>query len=386
MDVRRLRVKRVYKAMKYAELRERVKKIREHSVRNLKELVEKARESFESKGFEVFLAKNIEEARKFALKFLEDCDVIVKSKTNVGREIGITPFLREHGKEVFETDCGDFLVDLANKKPVYSLDPAIGVLSLEEIEELLQEREPEKIKEKVRAEVSKAFERACAGISGANFFTSSGEILLVENEGNIAKVVTREKVLFVTSIEKVVEGLENAFFCAVAQSLFATGRVASYIHVVSGLSGTGDLGDFLPGMHGAREAGIILLDNGRSSLLGTEFEQILRCINCGLCTIVCPIFPELGFELGGVRGVLLQKAQKSKEELFQQAFRCTLCGLCSKLCPACIELDKLMLKLREELVELGFQTEANKKMLENLERFGNTVGEEVKGNEAFYCC
>lgn len=136
---------------------------------------------------------------------------------------------------------------------------------------------------------------------------------------------------------------------------------------------------------------VILVDNGRTSLLHSEYKEILKCINCGACLSICPVFHAIGakygFEHKGGRGITLQRYQKGLKELFKKAFYCTTCSACKEVCPAGIDLPKLIRNLRSELHSNGLQTQKNLEMIKNVITGGDTFGgKEMDSSVEFYCC
>lgn len=389
MNVTTLKRERLKAAVKpdMKRLAEKIKAIRKEDLDMMEGLWQRAEQSFKANGVHVHRAKDAKEAREIVGKIVKGRGPVVKSKTNVGREIGLVDFLRKQGIKVTETDCGDFLVDLMKEDAVHPVTPALK-LDIKEVAKQLKCGEGgECIKEKVREQLDRAFGKAKVGVTGANFVSADGGVFLVENEGNIARVLGRETLVVVTSLEKIVASHQEGMECVLAQSRFGTNRTAKMFHVVGGPSGTGDLGEYLQGMQGAGEMHLVVLDNGRSDLLrDPERREILKCINCGLCVLACPLFPEVGVEQSGMRGVALE-SEVLDEGGMAEAWKCTGCGRCEVVCPVGINLHNMALVMRRKLVGGGHQTEANQVMMQNIEESGNTLGKKREGSKEFtYCC
>jgi L-lactate dehydrogenase complex protein LldF len=184
---------------------------------------------------------------------------------------------------------------------------------------------------------------ADVGITGANFLIAeTGSIVLVTNEGNgdLTSHLPRIHIV-VTSIEKVIPTLEdaNVFLRLLARS--ATGQTLStYTSFITGAKRAADL-------DGAHEFHVILLDNGRSSLLGSPFEDMLHCIRCGACMNHCPVYSNIGghaygWVYPGPMGSVLTPLFCTIEEASNLPNASTLCGRCEEVCPMKIPLPKLL--------------------------------------------
>jgi len=380
VDVTALKSERVRIALrpKMQEIARRVQLIREQDIGMMGGLWQRAEQSFRKNGVGIYFVKDAAEARRVVGK-LVGTGPVVKSKTNVGREIGIVEFLRGRGVKVTDTDCGDFLVDMMKQKAVHPVTPALD-LDLKKVAEKLKcKGDGKSIKEAVRKKLESEFGKAKVGIIGANFVSADGAVMLIENEGNIGKVLGMKKLVVVTSLEKIVGSHQEGLECLLAQSRFATNRVGKFIHIIGGPSGTGDLGEYQQGMHGAEEMHIVVVDNGRSELLKDEGKRdILKCINCGLCVLACPVFPNVGLEQSGMRGVVIESEAVGDEKL-KEVWKCTGCGLCARICPAGIDLRGIAVVVRKKLVEHGHQTEGNQVMMKSIGESGDTLGKKAGG-------
>ena len=374
-------------------LRERVREIREDSVEHMEEYLGMFVENAVKNGMHVHRAENAETARKI-LKEIVDGKKAVKSKTNVGKEIKITEAVN-----AVETDTGDFVAGMLGDSG-HPILPALGI-AVKDVAEALAENygmdvppEPAQVVAAIREILRKKILSAEVGITGANVLTADGEIFIVENEGNVALASHVPEVhVVVTSIEKVVKDSVHAMLVCKALSLFGTGqKFPTYVNIISGPSKTADVGgETVSPAQGPKEVHVVLLDNGRSELLRSQYREILRCINCGACLSVCPVFHTLGkkygFEHCGSRGIILQRFQKPLERIFEKAFYCTGCGACKGVCPAGVDLPGLVRRLRAELHEKGMQTESNAEMIKNVMEGGDTFGGKKMGSDSgFYCC
>jgi len=387
---------------KHKQLLEKLKqeciRIRNYTIEKLFDLWNEAKDNLENLGIEVVLVKDKDEFWKIFPKYIEGVGKIAKTKTNVGKELELTKKLRNLGYTVCETDCGDFIVEVLGEESSHPMIPALH-LDTEKIASGLKERlginvapTPEAIKEAVRQHVKRFLQDCEVGITGANFVSADGSIFLQENEGNISLVSRLKKHIVVTSLEKIVPDRQAALRLCELQALACSAQpLGSYLSVISGPSQTGDIGGrLLRGMYGAEEVVVIVVDNGRSKLLDSQYREVLRCISCGACVAVCPLCAAgkvQGLELKGLRGVLFQRYQHRLEELAPCIFSCSLCGACEQVCPMNIPWTKFIRLLRQECAAAGLLPEQLKQMAEKMKRYMNPIGEAKPGKDLqFFCC
>jgi L-lactate dehydrogenase complex protein LldF len=190
------------------------------------------------------------------------------------------------------------------------------------------------------------------GISGANFIIAeTGSVLIVTNEGNGRLTTTLPRVhVAITGIEKVVPTLEDVSTLLRLLPRSATGQsITNYVSVLTGTRGKDD-------PDGPEHFHIILLDNGRSRLLGTELQPMLRCIRCGACMNHCPVYQNIGghaygWVYPGPMGSVLTPAFVGLENAIDLPNASTFCGECAVVCPVKIPLPDLMRHLRRRQVE-----------------------------------
>jgi len=392
----------VLKSIDVNKLKEKLRKIREKSVEKLIDLKNLTEKNLEQQGIVVHEARNIIEARKILFSLIEKGEVIVKSKTNVGREIELNKFFEENKNEVFETDTGDFLVSVCEEEAVHPVTPAIHITTKRIVEAIERKfgvklrEDPKEIVQWIRNYIRERIFRAKVGITGANVISSEGTIFIVENEGNIS-LVSRvpEKHIIVSSIDKIVESNEEAMTICKALAVFGTANSnVAYVNAIGGPSNTADIQkEIVYGAQGAREVHLILVDNGRSRLLNSNLKEALYCIGCGACLYSCPVYRSLLKNYGGKTyyggiGLIRSSSFEDIIEISQKAFYCTTCGACKEICPVGIDVPKLIRELRANLTKNDINTEVNKKMIENLESFGNPYGiiEKESKPKNLYCC
>lgn len=378
------------------EHRDRMTEIRQKVFENFEGNLKVAKQSLKKHGFKVSEAKDATEAKDILKGILKDTERVVKSKSNMGKEIGLEYFP--------ETDLGDFVVELMGEEDQHYVLPALHINSekiaakVKEVYGDEVEASPEKLTHYLCKKIRKNILEADVGITGANFFTKSGQIILLENEGNIS-LISRlpEKHIVICGIDKLTESIEDATQLCRTAAIFGTGQdCAQYISIISGPSKTADIeNQLVEGAQGAKEAHVILVDNGRREMLKNGFEEMLRCINCGACVNLCPVYHQMGKKYGGEfagsKGIIMAanlgdvSLEKAKEA---GSFSCTLCDVCYQNCPMKISLPWYIRRVREMQEKKGLQTKQNKEMLSKVEKNGNPFGEvsDDKIPDKLYCC
>ena len=386
--------------LEYEIFREELYQIKKRAISQIENLKEKAISALKENGINVFEAREAKEAREIIEKLTEGKTKIIKAKSNAFNEIEEEGFLAD--KELIETDLGDFICQIMKEKESHPVLPAIH-LAPEEISRKIKEKfnediepNPEKIASFVRNLLREKISKAEVGISGANAITSDGKILILENEGNIS-LVSRwpENHIIVSGFEKIVENLEDALKIIKASAIWGTGQdFPVYLSIISGPSKTADIqNETVIGAQGAKEVNLILLDNGREKILKEGFEEILYCINCGVCLNFCPVFHQIGRNYGakylGSKGIIFAGISENlKKAIDSNCFACTLCSACFENCPLKIDLPNLMKKMRSFMEKENLQTKENQEMIEKIRQFGNPFGKIPEGKipKNLYCC
>jgi L-lactate utilization protein LutB len=334
-----------------------LKSVRESSVGN-EDLLKRAIKRIEENGIRVFTVKSSEDAIKVILYEIGNEKLVVKSKSNVTKEIELTTELESQGIEVIETDIGDRILQVLKSKPSHPTGP-VAHLSAKKIAEELSNfygtdisDAPEDIVRFVRDNIRNHIEKAQVGITGANAITAEeGAILLAHNEGNIFEVIRKKKHIVVTAIDKVYPALEDAINMLKVISFNATGSIIpSFVEIISGVSKTADVEKkFFKGVHFPEVVILILIDNKRTDIIEKGFKEILYCIDCGNCLLYCPMYNTVGNYfaedkyLGG-KGLAYQSL--SKEEVNKKLEFCLTCGKCKENCPLEIDIPSIIRKLR----------------------------------------
>jgi|Deesub1362A_J573_1020465.scaffolds.fasta_scaffold00130_35 L-lactate dehydrogenase complex protein LldG len=304
---------------------------------------EKAMKSIESRNkCSVYYAEDGKEARKIVAEIVGRDKIIVKAKSMVSEEIQLREFLQEIGNEVWETDLGELIVQLANEKPMHVLAPAIHY-SERQAAELLRKvgvkgYTAAELAEGVRKFMRQKFLLADVGISGCNAFSAkTGRIFLVENEGNIRLSTTLPKdYIAIVSIDKILPSDELCLKLVILQAAFLGTFPPAYINVNEPVEGQR--------MH------VIFLNNGRKQ--APEFlKEQLTCIKCGRCQIECPIFQITGSLWGNVYGGPMGMGWSGiLGEIGYECFLSSLCGKCKEVCPMEIDMPRIIRELRKMMV------------------------------------
>jgi len=344
-----------------------IARVRGETLAHLDRYVEQFAANVERLGGHVFFAADADEARRHVVDLARQRGVrlVVKSKSMVTEEIGLNPALEAGGVEVVETDLGEFIVQLAGERPFHILKPAIH-LPLERIRALFSAAagrdvgaDPESMTRYARGVLREKFFAADMGISGANFgVAATGSIALVTNEGNgrMATTLPRTHVV-VMGVERLVPTFADLE--AILKVLPRAGvglRATAYVTAITGPRRAGEA-------DGPEELHVVIVDNGRSRILGGKYEQILSCIRCGACLDVCPVYRKIGGHAydavySGPVGAVLSPLLDGLERHPELPFASSLCGACSEVCPARIPLAELIRELREDSVEQGLGSPA----------------------------
>ncbi|WP_456478818.1 LUD domain-containing protein [Geoglobus ahangari] len=331
----------------FFRLAEEVRRIKEESIENLDHYLDKSVASLEKSGFEVFLAKDAGEARRIALDFFDDAGVVVKAKSMVTHELGIREALEEAGKEVWETDLGELVVQLAGDRPRHFTMPAIHI-SAEKAFELFGVKDFEGLKERVREFVREKVMRAEGGITGANSVSADGGVMIIENEGNVRLVSSfPRKHLIFAGVEKIVPDVESAFKVCELTWRSAGYELPTYLNVIAGKSKSGDIEKrIITGIHGPERVGIVLVDNGRMAAREGEMREALYCLKCGACLFTCPSYTVLNAGWGEVYSGGIGAVWDWITGRASNPFFCLGCGLCREVCPLNIDVPKMLRTLK----------------------------------------
>jgi L-lactate dehydrogenase complex protein LldF len=273
----------------------------------------------------------------------------------ITEEIGLNDFLEAHDLQPIETDLGEYILQISHQPPSHIVGPAVH-MTKEEISDLFVRHhggprleEAADLVAEARRILRERYLAADVGITGANFLVAeTGSAITVTNEGNaeLTQGLPRTHIV-VTSIEKLVPTMEDAFTLLRLLARSATGQeFSTYTTVMTGPKRSRD-------QDGPESFHVVLLDNGRTQMLGNEFREMLRCIRCGACMNHCPVYlatggHAYGWVYPGPMGSVLTPQFIGIEQGFPLPNASTFCGRCEEVCPVRIPLPKLMRHWREE--------------------------------------
>ncbi len=341
----------------FEEARELASRIKSAALDRLDDLLARFIEEAEKHGAVVHVARDGAEAREIGARIAaeERVRIAVKSKSMAAEEVGFNAALEDAGVEVVESDLGEFIVQLAGERPSHIIAPAIHK-TREQVSRLFHEKLGEPYTEEIpeltriaRRRLRKKFLTADMGISGANFLCAdTGSVVLVTNEGNARMGTILPRVhLVVAGIEKIVPSLADvpALMRMLARS--ASGQaLSSYVSVLTGSKRPGD-------PEGPEKLHIILLDNGRTGILQGKYRDILKCIRCGACINICPVFQSVGghaygWVYPGPVGSILTPLLIGLPDAAALPNASTLCGACGDVCPVKIPLPEMLVEMRAD--------------------------------------
>ncbi len=348
----------------FEALRDQARDIKNHTLENLDFYLERYEAAVLRQGGQVHWAATAEDARRIILEICQQAGakLVTKGKSMISEEIGLNAHLEAAGLEVAETDLGEYIIQLRNEPPSHIIAPAVHVTKEQVREDFIAHHpqypadrpldEPPELVAEARAVLRERFLAADVGITGANFLIAeNGSSIIVTNEGNGDLTQTLPKVHIVcASLEKVVPNLEDVSTILRVLARSATGQeFSTYTTFSTGPRRADDL-------DGPEEFHVVLLDNGRSDMLGTDFQDALRCIRCGACMNHCPVYHAVGghaygWVYPGPIGSVLTPNFIGLQEGGQLPNASTFCGRCEAVCPMRIPLPKMMRHWREQEFE-----------------------------------
>ena len=354
------RAEAVERLPEFDALRDAAKAIKDHTLAHLDLYLEQYEARVTEAGGHVHWCRTAQDARE---KILEICRsvnarTVTKSKSMIGEEIAINDFLEENGVAPVETDLGEYIIQLRKEPPSHIIAPAVH-LNKGQVEETFREahreldpardlEDPRSLLEEARVELREKFLTADVGLTGANFLIAeTGTNVLVTNEGNADLTYSLPRVhIVIASLEKVIPTLEDTATVLRVLARSGTGQdITVYTTFCTGPKRPDDL-------EGPEEYHVVLLDNGRTDLVGTEFQEMLRCIRCGSCLNHCPVYQSIGghaygWVYSGPMGAVLIPGLIGIHEAGDLPNASTLCGKCETVCPMRIPLPRMLRAWRE---------------------------------------
>jgi L-lactate dehydrogenase complex protein LldF len=358
-DTRASRVRIAQELPEFEALRDAATAIRGAALDNLEQNLATFEANVTALGGTVHWCATAADARQTILDILRGRGArrLAKGKSMVSEEIALNPFLAANGIEVIETDLGEYILQLRAEPPSHIVMPAIHLTKGEvgatfraahtALDPKRPLDEPREMLDEARALLRQRFLGAEAGLTGANFLIAeTGSALIVTNEGNGDLSQTLPPVhIVLAGIEKVVPSLADAMTLVRVLARSATGQdITAYTTLATGPKRAGD-------PDGPEEFHVVLLDNGRTKLLDSEFRPVLRCIRCGACQSVCPVYGAVGGHAygavyGGPIGAVLMPALADSADMRHLPEASSFCGACEAVCPVRIPLPDLMRRWR----------------------------------------
>ncbi len=354
--------------------RKRAEACKHRVLENLEEYLKEFEHNFIGNGGKVIWAQDAKEALEAVIEIARKnfARRVVKSKSMVTEEIGLREFLEKNGIETYETDLGEYIVQLSNDKPYHIVTPAMhltagdvsGIFAKEH--GLAENSSPQEITAFVRNHLREKFVNADMGITGANFLVAAtGSVALTENEGNGVLSASLPPIhVVIAGIEKLIPSLEDLDYLWPLLSSHATGQNLSCYNTI--INGRRKYGEY----DGPQQVYVILLDNGRSNLLAQiPQRKALSCIKCGACLNVCPIFKNIGGHAYGTVyqgpiGAVINPHINDFKEYVHLSHASTLCGKCTEVCPVNIDLHNQLLKNRQMNVDLKLVNKNEKRAMQ----------------------
>jgi L-lactate dehydrogenase complex protein LldF len=348
----------------FEALREEGKAIKNHVLEHLDFYLETFEQQVTARGGKVHWCRTPQEAREMVLAICRrlDAKTVTKGKTMIAEEIALNDYLEENGVTPVETDLGEYIIQIRKEYPSHIIAPAIHLVK-EQIAASFRathtDLDPHRVLEEAATLVAEArtvlrqkFLAADVGITGANFcIAETGSTIIVTNEGNgdLTQTLTKAHIVL-ASIEKLVPTLEDVSTILRLLARSATGQeFSTYTTLSTGPRRPEDT-------DGPGEFHVVFLDNGRSAMLGTEFQDMLRCIRCGACMNHCPVYATVGghaygWVYPGPMGAVLTPTLVGVGEAGHLPNASTFCGRCESVCPMKIPLPKMMRHWREREFE-----------------------------------
>ncbi len=347
--------------------REQARKIKEHTIGHLDYYLAMLERNVNAAGGQVHFAGDANQANAIVSEIarLNGVKTVTKSKSMVSEELGLNHVLEAQGVDVFETDLGEYIIQLAEETPSHLVAPALhktrgqvaqlfaeqlGVPYSEDIEEMARV---------ARVALRQKFLEADMGVSGANFLVAeTGSLVIITNEGNGRLCTSAPRIhVGLAGMEKVIPSLQDLAVFLRLLPRSATGqRISSYVSMVTGPRRAED-------EDGPEEFHLIIVDNGRSRLLrDPALRESLYCIRCGACLNVCPIYQRVGghaygWVYPGPIGSIVTPGLVGVAEAKDLPNASTLCGACRDACPVQINIPRMLLHLRHKQAESNDENE-----------------------------
>ena len=366
----------------WEQWREEARRIKVHALEHLDYYLELLYEQVTKAGGQVHFARDAAQANAIVAEIAQarGVKVATKSKSMVSEELDLNKTLESVGVDVFETDLGVYIIQLAEETPSHLVAPALHKTK-EQVSELFHEKlgvpltdDIEEMARVAREALRSRFLAADLGISGANFLVAeTGTLVIITNEGNGRLCTSAPKIhIGITGMEKVIPSLQDLSIFLRLLPRSATGqRLTSYVSMVTGPRRNED-------EDGPEEFHLVLVDNGRSRLLADpELREALYCIRCGACLNICPVYGKIGghaygWVYPGPIGAIVSPALVRLKDAKDLPHASSLCGACREVCPIKINIPRMLLHLRHRLAESPSDAENSSTLIERQAAKGYT--------------
>lgn len=331
--------------------------IKQHALDHLDYYLEELKTNVEKNGGHVHFAATAADARRIILDIAAGSTRVIKSKSMVSEEINLAQAMEAAGLDVVETDLGEFIVQISSDKPSHLVAPIVHK-DRQSIARLFSEYfktpyndDPNALTMQARAYLRDKFRKSDFGMTGGNFLVAeSGLLCCVENEGNQRQSVSTPRVLVsLVGIEKIVPRMADLAVMLKLLTRSATGApITIYTNIFGGPRSPGE-------KDGPEEFHLVLIDNGRTEILASEYRETLRCIRCGACLNACPIYRKIGGHAygsvyPGPIGALITPLFQGLHNFKDLPQASSLCGACYEACPVKINIPKHLINMRRDIV------------------------------------
>lgn len=394
----------VFKEVDERGLIRQIADAKDDACKHMEELYEQFKAEAEKRGVHIHRAKDAKEANNIIVKIAKDNNVkrVIKSKSMTAEEIQLNPALEKEGIIVDETDLGEWIIQLRHEGPSHMVMPAIHLSRYQVADDFTKETGEKQDGEDVhrlvkvaRVQLRRKFVQADMGITGCNFaIAENGAIDTVTNEGNARMVETLPPVqVTICGLDKLVPSIDVALTALQVLPRNATAqRLTAYVSFICGCVPCESAPDGKKNLH------VVFLDNGRTEIAKDPlFSQIFRCVRCGACANVCPVFRlvgghKMGYIYIGAIGLILTYFFHGKDKAKVLCQNCVGCESCSNICAGGIDLPRLIRDIRARVTdEQGGGVQAallasvmkNRKLFHTLLKFASKAQKPFTGGTQF---